>query len=300
MNEFVRRRARVRVRGGAAAAAVVLAGAVLAAPGTALAAAAPADHVCTAYGDDVPWPIKFGLDTDLAASAPAGSALNGNVTTSVDIPAEVAGAMAGFGIVTFSATFRTTVSVGGVDVVTTSPEVSQPVNAGGFSVSARGPLSATAPSAAGPSTILGKRVAVSLKLEDAKGNDPLASMGSLVLDCTSPANLVVDTLDVTPPATKIGTSVAVSPGSFKAGRKGKVAVTVRALSGTAPTGKVTVKVTGKSGTKRVNLTKKVTLTKGKAVLALGTLKKGKLTVVATYAGSARHTKSSARKVIRIS
>lgn len=299
MHENVRG-ARTRVRGGAAVAAVVLIGAGLGMPGAAQAASAPTDHACSVEGQQ--FNIAFGLDTDLPGSAPAGSFLAGNVTTSVDVPAKVAKTMSDFNIATFIATFRTTVSVGGVDVVSTSDEVTRAVDPGGFSVAAIGALGATAPATAGPSKIIAKNVQVTLKLRDAEGGNPLSALGKdqVVLECASPAGLVVDTLDIAGERQATRTSLSTSPKKLRAGRKGAVVVSVKGQSGAAPRGKVTVKVSGTSGGRRVALTKRVALVKGRATVSLGKLKKGKLTVVATYAGSASHAKSKVTKTFKVS
>ncbi|MCL3837401.1 Ig-like domain repeat protein [Aeromicrobium duanguangcaii] len=95
---------------------------------------------------------------------------------------------------------------------------------------------------------------------------------------------------VTLKVVKATAKVKVSAKKVKASARAKVTVTVSA-KGTTPTGKVTVKVNGKSV--------KGTLKKGKVTVTLPKLKAGKHTVKVTYAGSAKVAGKSTKTTIRV-
>ena len=289
---------RARVRAGAvgvaAAASVALITAGLAGPLPAQAAAPPTDHTCTVGSDAVPWPIQFGLDTDLPASVPVHSDLTGSLTTAVDIPADVADTMSTLNVAEFTATFRSTVSVGGVDVLTTSAPVARGVNPGGFRVRAGAPRAASAPATTGRVEVVGKKVAVTLRLKKADGTNVLP--GDVVLDCLTPPGVIVDTVDVVPGLIATSAALSASPKPAKAGRRGAVTLLVKGATAAVPTGRATFQITGTAAGKRVNLTKRATLVRGKATVSLGTLKKGTLKIVGTYAGSSTHAASTAKRL----
>ncbi len=272
-------------------------------------------------------PIVASVGTDIPASVAKDAALNANGEVTLHVPAGLAELMAGpaVGAAKFDASMVANFTVGGTATSFTDSVTGADVVATGFDVAAGGALGAVPTATAGAQNVDGGDLSIAIDLFQADGTTPAPGLAQHAwLECAAPTPAAVGSYTVTDgtPTTPVpttpapttpapttpapttptpttpapvvkaetATKIKVAPKKLKAGKKGKVKISV---SGNA-TGTVKVVIKGKSVGKKIKAT--VTLKNGKGVVKLPKLKKGKFTVTANYGGSDAHLPSKAKKL----
>jgi hypothetical protein len=257
--------------------------------------------------------IAGSVGTDIPAEVTQNAAVNANAQVTLKVSAELAGLMAGDIVqaATFDASLDARMTVGGANKTFADSVAGAAVLPAGFDVPADGSLGAVPTSTLGAATAAVGGLDVKISLFKSDGSP--ANIAAAWLQCAAPAAATVTSYTVkaapavvptnpvptvvptvvptTPAVVKVATTTAVkvTPKALKAGGKATLKVSV---SGGA-TGSVKVVVKGKAVAKK---TITVTLKGGKGKVKLSKLKKGKLTVTASYLGAAGFETSNAKKV----
>lgn len=267
---------------------IAIAGAVALATGSTvvLTAAPPASAATLSFDCTVPIVGAQTFSATITSTAPAtlptGSSTTPHLTTVMTVPAGLADTLrTALGVLSFSGLIHSTTLVNGVPQVSDLTIPSTPAGAAGTAVplQATGVLSSLTAGMPGSVTTLAAGAQdVALSLVTGTGTSPFD------VPCTPS----------TGQSTTIGTVASVKDGSRTTDRttyraamhKATSVATVRSVHGIV-TASGTVRFVLKRGTRKITAVTK-TLSGGRAVVAFkGLRRKGKYSVTATYAGSAR-------------